>query len=146
MRGTPRKIDGSFPCSGMRRPGVASRRAQRPTVHGERSKRRRDGRRRGELTGSQQVTASPSFYYLLSLLRSSGYPLPFPQPPSTSAISRSPPSSLSVCLSVSLLSRYLHPILACVYFRLASIAPDGLFVRRAAKRSVRSSTVPMHPE
>lgn len=96
----------------MKRPGVASRRAQRPT--GERSKRRRDGRRRGELTGSQQVTASPSFYYLLSLLRSSGHPLPFPQPPSTTAIC-SPPPPLSLRLSF--------------YFPSLSVSPSDSRVR-----------------
>lgn len=69
----------------LTRRDAASRRAE-TDVHGERSKRRRDGRRRGELTGSQQVTASPSFYYLLSLSRSSGYPLSFPPPPSTMII------------------------------------------------------------
>lgn len=79
-------------------------------VHGERSKRRRGGRRRGELTGSQQVTASPSFYYLLSLSRSSGYSLSFP-PPST--LSDSPPRP----------SIFLDPFVQflCVYFRLTWI-------------------------
>jgi len=105
------------------RRGAASRRAE-TDVHGERSKRRRGGRRRGELTGSQQVTASPSFYYLLSLSRSSGYSLsfpphyltPFPVPPSFSILS----FDSCACISVSLGS-------CC--------KSDSLFVRRMAKRS-----------
>lgn len=92
------------------RRGAASRRVE-TDVHGERSKRRRGGRQRGELTGSQQVTASPSFYYLLSLSRSSGYSLSFPPPPST--LSDSPPRP----------SIFLDPFVRflCVYFRLAWI-------------------------
>lgn len=139
-------------CDAMRR-GVAWRldaHRNRPCTESEAKTKRRSAKRwTNRIATSDRLAllllfALPPCFLADTLCRS------LSRPPRLSGSPSLLPLSFSLFrLSVSLLS-----LGASIRFSLAYISVslrsccklDGLFVRRAAKRSVRPSTVPMHPE